>query len=293
MKRANGQFYFLMTKRANRVPESEYQVNKPTDFSQRQPDPENLLELWTLEGDTFKKLIATLKAVLTEGNLEFTDKGMKLAAVDINSYALVHLKIDASSFQFYHCPQKLTLGVYIEHLSRSISTNKMNDPMCMIVTKSDPTKLKILYDNPEKPKRTIDKIKLLSLQQYNIFDKIEYSPACVIDSREFEDICRDMCHFGATLVDIQSIGNELIFENTDGDIIRRKVFDVSPLENAAEIPPARGVFLLKFLKSFAKAANVGKKVRLYLKNDAPLTCEYDVSGLGKLMFLLSYEKNKK
>ena len=104
-----------------------------------------------------------------------------------------------------------------------------------------------------------------------------------------------MASFHATLIEIQSIGDELIFMNKDGMTRRRVVVRVSSGEDgerdtAAPKEDARGVFLLKFLKSFAKAASLSPRVRIYLKTDSPLICEYSVANLGTLKYLLASEE---
>lgn len=268
-----------------------------TNFKEYVPDPNHLLEVRTLAGNTFKNLLDTLKAVLNEANIVFTDKGLKLAAVDTNKHALVHLFMEAQSFEFYHCKQKLVLGIDIERLHRTIKTNKLNDLMCFILRKDDPSYLEVSFENFQKGTHVSDRIKLLALQEYNIYDKIEYKMPPEMDSQSFQNICREMAGFHATLLEIQSVGNELIFSNVDGDTRRRVVVKVSNGEDPTGTyqtqenhdNDAKGVFMLKFLKSFARAANLSPHVRIYLKNEKPLICEYSVASLGTLKYVLTSE----
>jgi hypothetical protein len=161
----------------------------------------HLLEMRTLAGNTFRNLLDTLKAVLNDANIIFTEKGLKLAAVDTKRHALVHLFMDASSFQFYHCKQKLTLGVDIDSLHRTMKTNKSNDLMCFIVRKDNPGFLDVFFENSHKGTKVFDRLKLLSLKEYNITDKIVYrTPVPEMDSQLLQSICREMSSFQATLL---------------------------------------------------------------------------------------------
>ncbi|RKO83004.1 hypothetical protein BDK51DRAFT_50382 [Blyttiomyces helicus] len=81
-----------------------------------------------------------------------------------------------------------------------------------------------------------------------------------------------MVSFEATKIQIESTAKEL---NDQSNI---------------EYQPAKGVFDLKFLKSFAKAANLSPDVIIYLTNYSPIICEYSISGLGTLRYLLSREE---
>ena len=271
------------------------------NYKEYVPDENHLLEMRTLAGNTFKNLLDTLKAVLNEANIVFTDKGLKLAAVDTNKHALVHLFMESFNFEFYHCKQKLVLGVDIERLHKTIRTNKLNDLMCFVVKKDNPSYLEVSFENFQKGTRVTDQIKLLSLPEYNIFDKIEYKIPPEMDSQSFQNICREMAGFHANLLEIKSVGDSLLFTNLDGDTKRTVEVRVANAEDPAGVmadtpatknhaDDARGVFLLKFLKSFAKAANLSPRVRIYLANNSPLICEYSVSGLGTLKYVLSSEE---
>ena len=250
-------------------------------------DPNHILEVRTYSGNIFKNLLDTLKAVLNEANIVFSDQGLKLAAVDTNKFALVHLFMEASSFEFYHCrQQKLTLGVDIEKLHKTIKTVKVNDQMCFVVKESNPSYLEITFEN-QRGDRSTDKIKLLSLDDYGIKDNIKYDEPPKIESAVFQSICRDMSSLHATLLEIQIKGDRLLFRNLDGE--QERILNMK-IETQGNYEDVRGVYQLKFLKSFAKAANLSPQVKLYMRNECPLICEYTVSNLGLLRYVLAGEE---
>src|SRR5947209_3130243 len=113
----------------------EAETTSGLNFTQYVPDPDHLLEVRTEYGNIFKSLLDTLKSVLNDANIVFTEKGLKLCSVDSQLHALVHLFMDAEKFEFYHCTEKLVLGVDIDLLYRTIKTNKMNDLMCLSIHK--------------------------------------------------------------------------------------------------------------------------------------------------------------
>jgi proliferating cell nuclear antigen PCNA len=291
-----------------------------TTWKEYVPDPNHTLEVRTSAGKTFKDLLDSLKAVLTRGNIIFTDKGLKFAAVDKNRHALVHLVMEASNFTFYHLKKpRLVLGVDIEQLHRSIRTNKLNDQMCFVLDQREPAFLQVSYDNPQKKSNTVDKIRLLNLEESNFIDEMEYRQPPQMDSHDFQGICREMAGFRANYIEISRVKEELIFRNLDGDTFRTVRVEITPTEtvynfdtqndgvdnahggenkkedDGAQCDPsepeeeASGIFLLKFLKSFAKAANLSPHFNIYLRNNAPLICEYNVAGLGTLRYVLSPE----
>ena len=273
------------------------------------PNKDNLLELRTLAGQAFKNLLDTLKAVLNEANLVFTKDGLKLLAIDSKKIALVHLFIEASSFEYYHCENKVLLGVDIDLLQKIIKCNKQNDLMCFVVTSANMNQLEISFENFQSGTRTSDTITLLTLPEFSVKDYLKYQGApAEMSSQLFQHICREMATFQSSIVEIISTYDSLIFRNLDG--ISKRIVSVKIQNDPSAPNPSmyqqidnntlkemsgtnsilcKGVFHLKFLKSFAKAANLSPRVRIYLGNDQPITCEYSISGLGTLKYCLGSE----
>ncbi len=270
------------------------------------PDEKHLLEVWTMAGNTFKNLLDALKPILSEANIEFSEKGLKLAAVDTKQRALVHLSIPASSFRYFHCKARLVLGVDIEQLHTTIKTNKHNDLMSFVVREDRRNELQISFKNM-KNETTTDKLKLKKLKEYNIVaDDLTYNATTKMDSAVFQKICREMATIHATKLEIRtSRDNKLIFHNIDGSTDRTVCIEFTPPEeqdrsNKEPIPvneendedddnESTGIYLLNFLKSFAKASSLSPEVSLYLRTGGPLICVYSVAGLGTVKFCLASE----
>lgn len=267
------------------------------DVKECLPSEFNVLEVRTVSGSTFKNLLDTLKAVLTEANFIFTEKGLKVISVDTKKHAVVHLFMEANSFDFYYCGEKkVMIGIDIELLHRTIKSNKNNDMMCLCVKKDNRHVLDILFENAQKGTKILDQLSLKSIRETVITEQIKYPLPTELDSICFQNICREMSSFGATLVKIETVDNELIFSNKDGEPKRRVSVQIKDTghtnQNSKKTVSQKGVFLLNYLKPFTKAANLSQKVRIYLKSNEPLTCEYSVDNLGVLKYLLSPEEQE-
>lgn len=282
------------------------------------PNANHLLEVRTCAGNTFKNLLSTLKSVLNDANMVFSEKGLKLEAIDADNQTFVHLFIPAKSFGFYHCKKRCVIGIDIEKLHNAFSTNKFNDIMCFIYREDEPRFLDVSFENYSKGIRSQHKIELLSLKECIIRDKIEYEIFPEIDSVMFQNICRDMSNVGATYLNIANIDDDLIFANpsfpemkngntkckvsikvgTSEDSTNVKFATQSrwnnrlgEIEDTEKVVHAEGIFLLKYLRSFAKAANLAPRLRLHIKTDFPLICEYNIKSgnddFGTLRYLLA------
>lgn len=258
--------------------------------------PENhILEIRTMAGPTFKNLLDTLKAVLSEANIIISDKGWKISAVDSHKHAYVHLFMEASSFQFFHCKQRMVIGIDMDQLHKSVKGNSTNDLISFIVRNEEPKIFEVSYENSQTGEKTIDRLPIRTLQEYNIRDTIEFKVAAEISSHVFQKLCRDMIAQSADFIEIMVKRNKLTFINKNGPTTKIKEIPLPnhPMQDGESQPvqeEASGIFSLKFLKYFTKAASLSPKVKLYLKDYCPLLCEYSVSGLGTLRYMLSCEE---
>lgn len=263
-------------------------------YEHHTPNPDHLLELWSISGTTFKSLLESLKAILNEANLVFTEKGLKLATVDTKQVALVHLFMDADAFEYYRCTEKLVCGVDVDLLYKTIKSNTTSDLMSMVIHKDERDILQITFENKQKGEKTTDKINLMSLPEYRIEDFIEYDNASLMCSHRFQKICRDMWTSATTLMEIEIVGDKIIFQSLDG-ITKRKVEIEKRLEDntvanantVAKYASSKGTFFLWYLKSFAKASNLSTTLILYLNTNSPLVLEFSIPSFGTLKFALA------
>ena len=65
-----------------------------------------ILEIKTVQSAAFRVLTEALKEILTDANFEFDETGLKIMAMDSSHTVLVHLKLNAENFEYYHCKNK-------------------------------------------------------------------------------------------------------------------------------------------------------------------------------------------
>ena len=62
-----------------------------------------LFQFKTVQSNVFRTLGEALKEILTDANIVFMPTGVKICAMDASQTVLVHLKLDAESFEEYFC----------------------------------------------------------------------------------------------------------------------------------------------------------------------------------------------
>lgn len=246
------------------------------------------LELRTVQAPVFKVLVEALKELLTDTCIEFDETGLKIVAMDTIHVVLVHLKLDASKFEFYHCPSRICVGVNMLNFHKLIKTINSNDTLTLYIDADDVNHLGIKIENVEKNSRTMYKLNLLDLDHQDIsVDPTDFTEVVTLPCTDFQKICRDM-HNLADVIEIKSLHNQLIF-SCRGDFCSQEtvICDKEVGEEGGPSDIVQGVFSLKHLVLFTKCTNLCPTMELYLKNDYPLIIKYDVSSLGSIRLALA------
>ena len=260
------------------------------------------LVLKTVQAVAFKVLVEALKELLTDVTIEFDATGMKILAMDTSHVVLVHLKLEASKFEVFHCDGKISVGLNMLNLHKLIKTINNNNTLSLYIDKDDVNHLGIKIENTDKNSKTSYKLNLLDLDHNDIYvDPTAFTEVVTLPSADFQKICRDM-HALADLMEIRSIHNQLIF-SCKGDFCSQETVisdangGASSGGGAASVVGGggggsnaeivQGVFSIKHLVLFTKCTNLCSTLELYLKNDYPLIIRYDVSSLGSIRLALA------
>jgi proliferating cell nuclear antigen len=251
-----------------------------------------ILEIKTVQSAAFRVLTEALKEILTDANFEFDETGVKIMAMDSSHTVLVHLKLNAENFEYYHCKDKRILGINMINLFKLIKTMGNNDALTLYLEEGNESKLGIKIENSEKNTLTKYMLNLMDLHEDNIqippavFDSVITMPAV-----DFQKICRDM-HNLAENIEIKSLENQLIFSccgqfASQETSIGETNSGLSFVQNQNPDEIVQGIFALKHLVLFSKCTNLCNNIELYLKNDYPLILKYQVASLGNIKLCLA------
>lgn len=247
-----------------------------------------VLEIRTVQSSAIKTLVEALKELLTDVVIEVDDTGLRVIAMNKACAVLVHLKLDASRFEYFRCSKPLNLGVNINNLYKLIKTVGNSDTLTMYV-EEDESHLGIKIESSEKNSRTVYKLNLLDMENPDItVDAMQFDDTIELGSGEFQKLCRDM-HNIADVVEIKVVNEEVTF-SCRGDFSTQETVlgngCLQKAESSSEPRPAseitQGIFNLDYLVMFTRCTNLSPTVQLFLKNDFPLFVRYTVSNLGEI-----------
>ena len=254
--------------------------------------PKNIFELKTVQGSAFKGLCEAKKEILTEANFECDKTGIRVVQMDSTHTVLVHLKLDADSFESYVCEEKLVLGINIINLFKLVKVIGNTDILILYVEEDNKCNLGIRIENSDKHSVTNFELNLLDLNDntFNIPPTV-FPNILTMPSIDFQKLCRDMSNL-SDLVEIKSLDQQLVF-NLIGDFAKQETVlhetagGVSYLKNEEPANIIQGKFSLKHLVLFTKCTPLCQSIKIYLKNDYPIIIEYAVASLGSIKLCLA------
>jgi proliferating cell nuclear antigen len=243
----------------------------------------------TTQANVIKCLIDALKDILLEAMFEFDVDGIRVACMDNTRVALVHLKLEASRFDQYHCPEPMSVCVNMGHLHKTIKTVNAKNCVTLFVDQIDPNCLSIRVENKERRSLTTTKLAMLHTQTavHDIPAK-EFDSAITLPTTDFQNIVRDMSNIAKT-VEITSTANSLSFR-CKGDFCTQETVLQGVEDGPARVSDShivQGVFNITFLALFCKCTNLCDTLKLIVMNDFPFILQYDVSTLGVIKLCLS------
>ena len=242
-------------------------------------------------GLILKKIIESIKELVTEVNFEVSSEAISMQAMDASHFALVVLVLRASEFEEYRCDRPQTLGVSITNLAKLLKIAG-NDDSIILRAEDEANVLTLVFSGKNNEKMCEFNLNLLTLdtEHLGIPDQ-DYSAEVKMSSSEFSRICRELTQVTDTLnlsVDKESVrfavsgdigaGCITMRANASDKADERLVLSVS--ENVAMS------FALRYLNLFNKAASLSDEVVISLSPEVPVVVKF-AFDLGEVKYFLA------
>lgn len=247
-----------------------------------------ILKIQTVQSSIIKMMCDVLKETLNDVNFIFDDSGLKLMAMDGSHVALVNLRLHASNFEFYHCTNKIQVGLNMGHLFKIIKTVTNLDIITFFVKDNNHHEFGIEICNADKNTNSVFNLKMLDIDEEElIIPDIQIESMITMPSNDFQRMCRDMMNIADYIVLTST--SEMLKMECKGDFASQQTCIGNSnhglkFNNTEEVT---GKFSLKYINLFTKSTNLSNMLEIYLKKDFPLMLKYNVANLGDLMFYLA------
>jgi len=252
-----------------------------------------MLELRLVQGSLLKKVLESLKDLVTDANFDCSSSGFSLQAMDSSHVALVALLLRSEGFEHYRCDRNISMGMNLNNMAKMLKCAG-NDDIITIKADDGGDTVTFMFESPNQDRISDFEMKLMDIDSEHLgIPDAEYQAIVRMPSSEFARICKDLSSIGDTVV--ISVTKEGVKFSTRGDIgsaniVCRQNTTVDKPEEATVIEmnePVSLTFALRYMNSFTKATSLSESVTISLSSELPVVVEYKIADMGYIRFYLA------
>lgn len=236
-----------------------------------------------------KKLVEALRELVTSVNLECSQDGIQLQAMDSSHVALVTFILHASSFQEFRCDGPQALGLSLEKLAKVLKAAE-NDDAVVIRAEDNASRVSFVFEGKNEDKVSEFKLNLMTMDTEHLgIPEQEYSVVITMPSAQFAKTCREMSGFSDTLViDVTKMRVQFSVEGDDGEgVVTLRHREHGDNKTVLQVQdPVRMSYALRYLLLFNKSSALADEVTISLAPDLPLVVHYTFE-LGEMKYYLA------
>lgn len=254
-----------------------------------------MFEAQLVRGSLLKKIIESIKELVTDANFDCSPTGFALQAMDHSHISLVSLLIKHNGFQKYRCDETVAMGVNIPNMSKALKFADNDDTITFKAVIPGDT-VTFTFESSKPGKISDFELKLVDTDSEHLgIPDNDWAAIVTLPSAEFQRICKDLASIGDS-VTIDVSRNQVRF-STEGDIgsaaitlTRNTTEEANSNDDEVVIDLRRPLclaFALRFLNSFTKATPLSSHVILSMSRDLPIRVEYKIEDIGHVQFFLA------
>ncbi|KLO11830.1 proliferating cell nuclear antigen [Schizopora paradoxa] len=166
-----------------------------------------MLEAKLADAVLLKRLLDSIKELVTDANFECTEEGLKLQAMDNSHVALVAVLLKEEGFMKYRCDRPIPLGVNLGSLTKVLKCAK-DDDVVTLKAGEEGDILQLTYEGRNSDRIADYEMKLMDIDadQLGIPDT-EYDARVTMSSAELSRIVKDLAQLGESVrIDVSKDG---------------------------------------------------------------------------------------
>ncbi|KAH7100365.1 proliferating cell nuclear antigen, N-terminal domain-containing protein [Auriculariales sp. MPI-PUGE-AT-0066] len=146
-----------------------------------------------------KKLLDSIKELVTDANFECNEEGLKLQAMDNSHVALVSVQLTKDGFSKFRCDRPMPLGVNLASLTKVLKCAKDNDQVKLTAGDSADI-LKLRFSDKAQARVSNYEMKLMDIDMDELgIPETEYDATITMSASEFGRIVRDLSNLGESV----------------------------------------------------------------------------------------------
>mmetsp|Transcript_15758 Transcript_15758/g.15909 ORF Transcript_15758/g.15909 Transcript_15758/m.15909 type:complete len:259 (+) Transcript_15758:34-810(+) len=251
-----------------------------------------MFEAKIIEGGLLKKIIEAIRELVTDANLDCSDTGIAMQAMDSSHVSLCALLMKAEGFSHYRCDKSMSLGLNTPNLAKVLKCAG-NDDVVTLKSEEGTDTLTMVFESPNQDRISDFELKLMDIDSEHLgIPETDYKCSVRMPAAEFQRIIRDLSVLGDTCT--ISCTKEGIRFSAQGDLGTGKIMlkhSAGAEEKDAVVidmqEPVELNFAIRYLTMFTKATALGPFVTLSLSPDVPVVVEYPIENMGYVRYYLA------
>jgi proliferating cell nuclear antigen len=140
-----------------------------------------------------------MKDLVNEANLECSEEGLKVQAMDSSHVSLISLTLGRDMFDEYRCDRNLFLGLNLGNLAKILKCANNDDSITLSAQDEGDSVTFHFQDKKDDSGGATFELKLMDIDgEHLAIPDTEYKASVQMPAAEFQRICRDMATIGDT-----------------------------------------------------------------------------------------------
>jgi len=106
-----------------------------------------MLELRLVQGSLLKKVLESIKELVTDANFDCSSTGFSLQAMDSSHVALVALLLRSEGFEHYRCDRNMSMGMNLNNMAKMLKCAG-NDDIITIKAEDGGDTVTFMFESP-------------------------------------------------------------------------------------------------------------------------------------------------
>lgn len=245
------------------------------------------------QGVLLKKILDSVKDLVSDANWDCSSQGITLQAMDSSHVSLVSLLMRSDGFEEYRCDRNINLGINMSSMTK-IMKCAGNDDIITIRSGDQPDAATFTFESPDRDKVAQYEMKLMDIDGDHMgIPDTEHDAVVKMPASEFQRICRDLSTIGESLeisVTKEGIKFAASGELGKGNVTLKQNSSVDDDGNSVTIEMNDNVtltFAVQYLNTFTKATPLADFVTLSMSAEVPLMVEYRIESMGYVRYYLA------
>jgi proliferating cell nuclear antigen len=247
-----------------------------------------------LQGGILKRLMESVKDLVTDANFDCSSSGISLQAMDSSHVSLVALFLRAEGFEHFRSDRNISLGINLGSMAKILKCAG-NDDITTLKAEDNGDQVTFMFESPKQTRVSHFALKLMDIDSEHLgIPDTEYQCTVQMPSAEFKRICNEIAIIGDTVkisASKEGVKFQVAGDMGTGSIVCKSNPSVDDANEAVVVKCEEEVsltFALRYLNYFAKATPLSGSVTLRMSPDVPLVTEYKIGDDGDLGYIRFY-----